>query len=168
MRKLALMAATIVISFVYHFDASAQILAAATSCSTFSIGEHNLYACVYGSGPATAVLEAGMREDSLTWRLVVDDLSKFSTVIAYDRAGMGHSDAGAAPRTSVKIAQELKALLARFKCAITSCGDFSAAAWNNSLARSSPSSSFWVLNISVNPSLIKSTVSPGFKLNTFS
>ncbi len=113
MKKLALVAATIVISCVYHFAASAQTLAAATNCSTFSIGEHHLYACVYGSGPATVVLEAGMREDSRTWRFVVDGLSKFSTVIAYDRAGMGHSDPGAAPRTSEKIAQELKILLDR-------------------------------------------------------
>lgn len=97
--------------FLFQVEIWAQNYSVAASCSLFSIGERKLYACVNGNGPATVVLEAGMREDSRAWRFVIEDLSKFATVISYDRAGMGRSEAALAPRTSEKIALELKALL---------------------------------------------------------
>lgn len=111
LKRLGSRAITLGLLLVCHFAAFAQPLVSVSNCSTYSIDERKLYACVYGNGPVTVVLEAGMREDSRAWRFVIEGLSKSATVIAYDRAGMGQSDAGAAPRTSEKIAQELKLLL---------------------------------------------------------
>lgn len=111
MRTTVVLATTIGTLFLFQAETRGQNFTVATSCSVFSIGERSLYACVNGNGPATVVLEAGMREDSRAWRFVIEDLSKFATVISYDRAGMGRSEAALAPRTSEKIALELKALL---------------------------------------------------------
>jgi pimeloyl-ACP methyl ester carboxylesterase len=62
------------------------------------------------SGP-TVLLEAGLGSCSQDWEPVLPELARFARVIAYDRAGLGWSDAGPAPRTSPVIADELERLL---------------------------------------------------------
>lgn len=113
MQKL-MSAAILIATLLGHcHEISAQTFDTNSFCAIVDLGENNIYACVSGSAPITVVLEAGMREDSRAWRFVVDELSEFATVVAYDRAGMGQSDSSTPPRTSEKIAHALKSLLDR-------------------------------------------------------
>lgn len=62
------------------------------------------------SGP-TVILDAGMGGAAYSWILVQRGVEKFARVCSYDRAGIGLSDLGPNPRTSVEIAKELQILL---------------------------------------------------------
>jgi pimeloyl-ACP methyl ester carboxylesterase len=69
----------------------------------------NLY-CL-GSGSPTVILDAGMGDSSISWALVQPALAKRSRTCAYDRAGMGFSDAATRASTVDNIAEDLHALL---------------------------------------------------------
>jgi pimeloyl-ACP methyl ester carboxylesterase len=62
------------------------------------------------SGPPI-IMEAGAMGNSLTWHGIQADLARDSYVCVYDRAGLGWSDPGPAPRTGRQIASELHLLL---------------------------------------------------------
>ncbi len=94
-----------------------SVLSGQATCGRVSIGSHALFACRSGSGEPTVVLEAGMRNDHQTWRAVVPLLASLTTVITYDRAGLGESDEGPLPRTSRQITDELRALLQAMEAA---------------------------------------------------
>jgi pimeloyl-ACP methyl ester carboxylesterase len=64
-----------------------------------------------GQGGPVVVLESGAGVPAVGWSLVQPELSKFTRVCSYDRAGYGWSDAGPLPRTSTEVAKELHALL---------------------------------------------------------
>lgn len=68
------------------------------------------FLCVGKNGP-TVVLDAGLSADLNWWRLVQDEVSKFTTVFSFDRPGYGWSDVGKNPRTSTRIVSELHDLL---------------------------------------------------------
>jgi pimeloyl-ACP methyl ester carboxylesterase len=61
-------------------------------------------------GPAT-ILEAGGGDCYLTWNLVQSELSKFSDVMSYDRAGLGLSDPSPTKRQLSQYVEELKQIL---------------------------------------------------------
>ena len=75
------------------------------------VAEHRLFACVLGSGDVTVLLDSGMREDSRAWSTVTTELAAIARVVTYDRAGLGQSDTGPAPRTVTAMAEDMKALL---------------------------------------------------------
>lgn len=75
------------------------------------VGGYRLHIQCIGSGSPTVVLDAGLGGTSLDWNLVQGDLSQTTRVCAYDRAGLGWSDAGPQPRTPDRIARELYTLL---------------------------------------------------------
>jgi pimeloyl-ACP methyl ester carboxylesterase len=60
----------------------------------------------------TVILDSGLGVPAFGWKLVQDEVARFTRVCSYDRAGYGYSGAGALPRTSLQIAKELHALLA--------------------------------------------------------
>jgi pimeloyl-ACP methyl ester carboxylesterase len=69
------------------------------------------------AGPAgtrpMVLLEAGSFGFSADWAVVQDKLAALGVgSIAYDRAGLGHSDPGPAPRDALAVAADLEALLA--------------------------------------------------------
>jgi pimeloyl-ACP methyl ester carboxylesterase len=64
-----------------------------------------------GSGSPTVVLEGGVPEWSLHWRVAQPEIAKFTRVCSYDRSGYGWSEAGEKPRSAQKIVDELDALL---------------------------------------------------------
>lgn len=74
------------------------------------IGGYKLNIECSGQGSPTIILEAGLEELSINWRLVQPDIAKFTRVCSYDRAGYGWSDVGPMPRSSTQIARELHAL----------------------------------------------------------
>jgi pimeloyl-ACP methyl ester carboxylesterase len=70
----------------------------------------NLY-CV-GSGEPAVVLEAGSGNSMVTWRFVQAEIASFTRVCAYDRAGLGFSDAAERPSDVANMADDLSRLVA--------------------------------------------------------
>jgi pimeloyl-ACP methyl ester carboxylesterase len=71
-----------------------------------------LHRNVTGQGQPVIILEAGIAATSLSWSRVQDELSRETTVLSYDRAGLGWSEATAAhDGTARSSAEDLKALL---------------------------------------------------------
>ena len=71
----------------------------------------NLY-CM-GSGSPTVVFDSGWEDWAPAWSKVQPEIAKWTRACSYDRAGAGFSDPGPMPRTSVRIAQELRTALAQ-------------------------------------------------------
>ena len=69
----------------------------------------NLY-CV-GSGSPTVVLDAGSGNSMATWRHVQEEIGKSTRVCAYDRAGLGFSDAAERPSDLRNIVDDLHRLV---------------------------------------------------------
>jgi pimeloyl-ACP methyl ester carboxylesterase len=75
------------------------------------VGGYRLHLnCTGKSGP-TVVLIAGAGDFSFDWGLVQPDLSGFTRVCSYDRAGIAWSEPGPTPRTMRQDAAELHTLL---------------------------------------------------------
>lgn len=87
--------------------------AAASPARRVDVGGYRLHLHCVGEGTPTVVLDAGAGSTSGTWDWVVPGVREFTRVCVYDRAGLGRSDPGPMPRTSERIAVELKALLSR-------------------------------------------------------
>jgi pimeloyl-ACP methyl ester carboxylesterase len=64
-----------------------------------------------GEGGPTVVLEAGISATSLSWLLVQPEVARFTRVLAYDRAGLGWSDAAQIERGPSVLARELRSVL---------------------------------------------------------
>jgi len=76
------------------------------------VGGHRLRARVAGSGTPVVVLDAGLGDSGeISWREVFAPVAGFTTVVWYDRAGLGESEPGAAPRSYTQAATEMRALL---------------------------------------------------------
>lgn len=75
------------------------------------VGGYGLKINCAGSGSPTVVLESGLGDLLSEWRPVQLQISTFTRVCSYDRAGYGESDAGPFPRTSLQISRELHTLL---------------------------------------------------------
>jgi pimeloyl-ACP methyl ester carboxylesterase len=69
----------------------------------------NLY-CL-GSGSPAVVFDSGWEDWAPSWSIVQPEIAKWTRVCSYDRAGAGFSEAGPMPRTSVRIATELRTAL---------------------------------------------------------
>ncbi len=79
-----------------------------------NMGSGRLHLLSAGAGIPAVVLEAGVGGCSLDWCLVQPKVAARCRVVAYDRAGLGWSDAAspaALPRTSRQMVMELHALL---------------------------------------------------------
>ncbi len=76
------------------------------------VGGYQLHLRCVGTGSPTVVLDAGLGGTSLDWALVQPEMGQTTRVCAYDRAGMGWSESGPAPRTPEQNARELHTLLA--------------------------------------------------------
>lgn len=79
------------------------------------IGGYKLYIHCLGEGHPTVVLDHGLGGSSGDWKQVQVGVSRFTRACRYDRGGYGQSDWGPAPRTSSRLAAELRTLLARAK-----------------------------------------------------
>jgi pimeloyl-ACP methyl ester carboxylesterase len=78
-----------------------------------NVGGYHLYLQCLGTGSPTVLLEAGLDSPSEVWSLVQPGVVRFTRVCAYDRAGVGGSDAGPRPSTSLTTAVALHTLLRR-------------------------------------------------------
>ena len=77
------------------------------------VGSHQLHLYCVGRGSPTVVLEAPATAMSAAWAWVQADVARMTRVCAYDRAGLGWSEAGDAPFAPQAVAPELNALLTR-------------------------------------------------------
>ncbi len=68
---------------------------------------------VSGQGGPVVVLEAGLAASSVSWCLVQERVTRFTTVLSYDRAGLGWSDVEATGGTARDAVKDLAAMLAR-------------------------------------------------------
>jgi len=75
------------------------------------VGSYRLHLYCVGEGTPTVVMDAGLGGGALDWSTVQPEVSKFTRVCTYDRAGMAWSDSGVRPRTSRQVITELHALL---------------------------------------------------------
>ena len=71
----------------------------------------NLY-CI-GSGSPTVVFDAGLTDETSAWGLVQPAVALKTRACSYDRAGVGFSDPGKRPGSSVNIVDDLHRLLVR-------------------------------------------------------
>src|ERR1700726_2422435 len=69
----------------------------------------NLYCA--GTGSPTVVFDSGWEDWAPVWTIVQPEGAKWTRACSYDRAGAGFSDPGPMPRTSVRIADELRRAL---------------------------------------------------------
>jgi pimeloyl-ACP methyl ester carboxylesterase len=90
---------------------AAEIRPGSAPGTRFDVGKHHLHLYCIGSGTPTVVMDSGLGGTFLDWALVQPEVSKYTRVCTYDRAGYGWSDSGPLPRSSLRIASELRVLL---------------------------------------------------------
>jgi pimeloyl-ACP methyl ester carboxylesterase len=87
---------------------------AASRESVLAVNGQNLHFETLGASGPTIVFEAGLGNDSTTWKLVAGPIAQFARVVLYDRAGLGESlpmnNKGSAI-TADEVATNLHALL---------------------------------------------------------
>lgn len=85
-----------------HFPAPGRLV---------DVGGHRLHLLCLGEGQPTVLLEAGATAWSAGWAWVQVLVAEHTRVCAYDRAGLGWSEPGPAPRDGPRLAGELARLL---------------------------------------------------------
>jgi pimeloyl-ACP methyl ester carboxylesterase len=75
------------------------------------VGGHRMYISCSGEGTPTVVIDAGAGSWSTHFESIQAALAPTTRVCTFDRAGLGRSDPGPAPRTSRRMADELHSLL---------------------------------------------------------
>lgn len=75
------------------------------------VGGYRMHIICAGEGLPTVVMDTGLGHTSPVWSLVAPEVSTFTRVVTYDRAGYGWSERGPAPHSSQQIALELHTLL---------------------------------------------------------
>jgi pimeloyl-ACP methyl ester carboxylesterase len=76
-----------------------------------NLGTHRLYYECMGTGRPAVLIDYGIGSSAIAWRALQRQISRETTVCAYDRAGYGWSDPGPSPRTTQMAAEEMYALL---------------------------------------------------------
>lgn len=77
----------------------------------FTVDGYRMHLFCTGHGAPAIILDAGLGNDSLIWAKVQPQLSRQTTVCAYDRAGYGWSELQPGPRDANSIANQLHSLL---------------------------------------------------------
>jgi pimeloyl-ACP methyl ester carboxylesterase len=81
------------------------------------LGDHKLHFVKKGKGSPTVIFESGLDPGGhLPWFKVQKEISRYTTTISYDRAGVLWSDRGNGPKTGKAIAKELFDLLEKTNC----------------------------------------------------
>jgi pimeloyl-ACP methyl ester carboxylesterase len=76
-----------------------------------SVGGFRLNLYCMGNGSPTVVFDSGFEDWAPAWSTIQPQIAKWTRTCSYDRAGTGFSDPGPMPRTSVRIAKELRSAL---------------------------------------------------------
>jgi len=103
------------ISIALVFTSHAQAKDKAYPGELINVGTHRLHIYCIGEGSPSVIIDSGIGGFSLEWFRVQNNLSNDVKICSYDRAGYGWSDPGPRPRTTIRIARELKTLLIEAK-----------------------------------------------------
>jgi pimeloyl-ACP methyl ester carboxylesterase len=76
-----------------------------------SIGTHSLHIRCIGQGSPTVMIDTGVGDTLERWDDLQSQITQFTHVCTYDRAGYGSSESGPLPRHSQQMADELQQLL---------------------------------------------------------
>lgn len=79
----------------------------------FDVGGYRLHLSCIGQGSPAVIMDHGLGGSSADWGKVQSSLATTTRTCVYDRAGYGASEPGPPPRTSARIAAELRTLLQR-------------------------------------------------------
>jgi pimeloyl-ACP methyl ester carboxylesterase len=95
----------------------ATVQAGAPVEGLFDVGGYKLWLSCTAQvqGAPTVIMDSGLGASSSDWSPVQPGVATFARACVYDRAGLGKSDPGSAPRTSAQMVKELYALLAAAK-----------------------------------------------------
>ncbi len=77
----------------------------------YSVNGVQMHIVCAGEGSPAVILQAGGGSDSLWWYWIQNQLAEHTRVCAYDRAGLGWSEAASTPRAPTTIVGELHTLL---------------------------------------------------------
>ena len=66
---------------------------------------------ILGNGKPTIIVDVGMGETLRSWHSLQTKLSKLTTVVTYDRLGLGKSDTTSVPRTIENLSIDLNEFL---------------------------------------------------------
>jgi pimeloyl-ACP methyl ester carboxylesterase len=75
------------------------------------LGDRAMHITCLGTGSPTVILEAGLGASSMSWGPIFEDITFFTRVCAYDRAGLGWSDPLPTPIYRYQVAESLHTLL---------------------------------------------------------
>jgi pimeloyl-ACP methyl ester carboxylesterase len=75
-------------------------------------GTQRIEARIEGSGAPPVIFESGLGDSLSSWDKVAPVIAQETTVLVYDRPGLGHSARAATPRDGEHVVEELRALLA--------------------------------------------------------
>ena len=82
-----------------------------------NVGNHKLHYLIKGTGSPAVVFESGLDLGGhIPWIHIQNEISKYTTTISYDRAGILWSERGENPKTGKAISQELEGLLSEIQC----------------------------------------------------
>jgi len=79
------------------------------------VGGHKLYCKIKGKGGPTVVFESGLMSNHTSFANIQEDISKHTTTIVYDRAGLLLSERGNNPKDANAMSDELYQLLQEAK-----------------------------------------------------
>jgi pimeloyl-ACP methyl ester carboxylesterase len=77
------------------------------------LGGSSLHLLSMGEGSPAVIFESGLMSTVLSWHDIQPQVANITRAVCYDRAGLGWSDPGPAPRDAQQIVKELKELLDR-------------------------------------------------------
>jgi pimeloyl-ACP methyl ester carboxylesterase len=77
-----------------------------------NLNGRSLHLLSCGQGSPAVVFESGLMSTVLSWANIQPEIAKATRAVCYDRAGLGWSDPGPAPRDADQIVKELHELLA--------------------------------------------------------
>jgi len=75
------------------------------------VDAHRLHMTCDGRGSPLVLFESGIAASSLSWTRVLPQVATFTRACAYDRAGLGWSEASGGARTLIQILADLRAVL---------------------------------------------------------
>lgn len=106
----------LLVGFVYQSYTSYRDSATfEKSGEMIDVGGYSLYVEDRGDGKVNVIFDSGMGDDLSVWSKVIEEVSTFSRVITYDRAGLGWSEESQKTRDSKTIVDELHTILERKK-----------------------------------------------------
>ena len=95
------------VGFVVQWRRDAQLSALRPGGSYATIDGRRIHYRLSGEGRYTFVLEAGLGDYSDSWKSLEKSFAQLGRTFVYDRAGLGWSDEGPAPRSLGQIADDL-------------------------------------------------------------